>query len=74
MCQMNLDMYQAQIETTWEKKFNLPIYYFSELIGLACGLKGAENWMSKHVTESLSLLNRLGLLKSSATPEGGAVA
>jgi heterodisulfide reductase subunit B2 len=74
MCQMNLDMYQAQIEATWEKQFNLPIYYFSELIGLACGLKGAENWISKHITESLSLLNRLGLLKNNVTPQIEAVA
>jgi heterodisulfide reductase subunit B len=64
MCQMNLDMYQAQIEETWEKKFDLPIYYFSELIGLACGIKGAEKWISKHITESLSLLNKIGLIKS----------
>jgi heterodisulfide reductase subunit B len=63
MCHMNLDMYQAQIERTWEMKFDLPIYFFSELIGLACGLKGADKWMASHITESLSLLDRLGLLK-----------
>lgn len=61
MCQANLDMYQRQIGERWETEFSFPVYYFSELIGLACKLEGAREWISRHVTESLSLLDRLHL-------------
>ena len=45
MCQANLDLYQEKIETVWGRKFALPIIYFTELIGLACGLPGVKTSM-----------------------------
>ena len=38
MCQGNLDMYQERIEAETGRYYGLPIIYFTELIGLACGL------------------------------------
>jgi len=61
MCQANLDMYQEKIQADWGKRFSMPVYYFTELIGLASDLKGVNRWLSRHITNPFSLLRELGL-------------
>ncbi len=61
MCQANLDIYQQRFGVDWGKRFSLPIYYFSELMGLAMDVKGVRKWLSRHITDPLSLLRELGL-------------
>jgi heterodisulfide reductase subunit B len=61
MCQANLDMYQQKIEADWGRRFSFPVYYFTELIGLACNVKGVKDWMSRHITDPFSLLQELNL-------------
>ena len=61
MCQANLDMYQEQIQAEWGKRFSMPVYYFTELIGLASQLKGVNKWLSRHITDPFPLLRELGL-------------
>ncbi|MCE5336796.1 MAG: CoB--CoM heterodisulfide reductase iron-sulfur subunit B family protein [Desulfobacteraceae bacterium] len=62
MCQSNLDMYQERIEAETGKFFGLPIMYFTELIGLACGLPGAPNWLSRHFVDPIPLLRKNRLI------------
>jgi heterodisulfide reductase subunit B len=38
MCQMALDAYQSKIERQMGEQVNLPVLYFTQLIGLALGL------------------------------------
>jgi heterodisulfide reductase subunit B len=38
LCQLNLDAYQASINKKYGTNFNLPIVYFTQLMGLAFGL------------------------------------
>ena len=59
MCQANLDMHQEKIAADWQKKFSLPIYYFSELIGLALDVAGVRRWLKQHITDPFSLLKQL---------------
>jgi heterodisulfide reductase subunit B len=61
MCQANLDMYQEKIQADWGKPFSMPVYYFTELIGLASELKGVNKWLSRHITDPFPLLRELGL-------------
>ena len=61
MCQANLDMYQRRIEAELGRSYSLPIFYFTELIGLACDIEGSENWISRHITDAFSLLQTLDL-------------
>jgi len=61
MCQANLDMYQQKIETDWGRRFSLPVYYFTELIGLACNVTGVKHWISRHITDPSFLLQELDL-------------
>ncbi len=64
MCQANLDIYQQKIETDWGRRFSLPVYYFTELIGLACEVSGVKRWLSRHITDPFSLLQELEIWKN----------
>lgn len=55
MCEINLDTRQAS-----EKK--MPIFYFTELMGLALGLPGIEKWLGRHSVDPRPLLRGRGLL------------
>ncbi len=62
MCQSNLDTRQTEIKQDNGQPYNLPIYYFTELMGLAFGDPSVEKWLNKHLTEAKSLLKQKGLL------------
>lgn len=55
LCQMNLEMRQAN-------RPQVPIFYFTELMGLAFGLPGVPGWLSKHLIEPTGVLKAAGLL------------
>jgi heterodisulfide reductase subunit B len=48
MCHVNLDMKQADIEKRFNKKHGLPVYYLSDLVGLALGLSEQDLAVDKH--------------------------
>lgn len=39
LCQMNLEAYQARINKVFHQNFQIPIVYFSQLLGVALGIK-----------------------------------
>jgi len=63
MCQANLDMHHKRAGDNSGKSLPVPVYYFSELIGLALGVKGVQKWLSRHIIDPLPLLRELGLLE-----------
>jgi len=54
LCQANLDMRYGED--------GLPIFYFTELLGLALGIDG-KTWLDRHITDPLPLLSSLNLMK-----------
>jgi len=52
LCQANLEMRQD---------IGLPVFYFTELIGVAFDLEKRERWWKKHVISPKGLLRSLGL-------------
>ncbi len=54
MCQMNLEMRQSN-------QPQVPIFYFTELMGLAFGLPGVGSWLGKHLIEPAAALRAVGL-------------
>jgi heterodisulfide reductase subunit B len=52
----------ANLETRQVGGNPLPVFYFTELIGLALGL-GSEPWFKKHLVSPFGLLKRHGLLQ-----------
>lgn len=48
LCMVNLEMRQKEIEKQYQTKLQLPVLYFTELIGLALGLSPQALGMNKH--------------------------
>jgi heterodisulfide reductase subunit B len=42
LCQMNLDIYQSKVNRLFGTKFDIPVIYFTQLIGLAMGKNPKE--------------------------------
>jgi heterodisulfide reductase subunit B len=62
MCHMNLDSKQADISRETGKSYNIPIFYFSELMGLAFGIPSVQKWLGRHTVDPRPLLRQKGLI------------
>jgi len=56
MCQLNLDTRQAAAAAQSGLGFSMPVYYFTELMGVAFGLQEYTAWFNKHITDPLPLI------------------
>lgn len=54
LCQVNLEMRQGSQK--------MPIFYFTELMGLAFGLDQTRSWWNKHLIDPKPVLSSLGIL------------
>ena len=61
MCHLNLDMRQRQIEERYGKSYDLPIVYFTQLIGLALGLNPRSLDLGRHFVGVAETLRGRGL-------------
>jgi len=52
LCQQNLDLRQAQVNATMRSSFNIPVLYFSQIIGLAYGYSPKELGIDKHAVNA----------------------
>ena len=55
MCHVNLDMKQSAIEKKLGMALELPVYYLSDLVGLALGLSEQELHIDKHFVRTLQV-------------------
>jgi heterodisulfide reductase subunit B2 len=62
MCQANLDLSQGRIAKKTGKNYYLPVFYFTELIGLALGHPDTGGWLARHLVDPRPLLRTKGLL------------
>ncbi len=62
LCQSNLDSRQGEISREAGKNYDLPILYFTELIGLAMGHRDAGKWFKRHFMNPAKLLAAKGLV------------
>jgi len=61
LCQLNLDMRQKEIEGRFNEQYGLPIFYFSQLLGLAMGLSGNDLSLKSLVVDPQPLLQAKGI-------------
>jgi heterodisulfide reductase subunit B len=66
MCQLNLDLRQGDIEKESGESFGLPVFYFTQLLGLAFGLKPSELGLRRMVVSPTKLLADKGLAGAAA--------
>ncbi len=60
MCHLQLDAKQKAVESRYNIKIELPVIYFTQLIGLAMGLKPKELGMDKHLVSTDKLIAIIG--------------
>ncbi len=58
LCHPNLDLNQAEIEAQYEESFDMPVFYFSQIMGIALGLEPRALGLDKNVVEPWKVLSR----------------
>jgi heterodisulfide reductase subunit B len=61
LCQLNLDMRQRDIERKFDREYNLPVFYFTQLLGLAMGCSASELSLGSLVVEPRGVLESMGI-------------
>ena len=61
LCQANLDTRQEEIAGASGKSYDLPVLYFTEVIGWAMGHRDAGKWFKKHFVNPMKLFTSKGL-------------
>ena len=56
LCHANLDMRQEQINNEYNTNFNIPIFYFTQLVGIATGLSAHDMSIQSHITDPSDFL------------------
>ncbi len=62
MCHENLDSKQAEISRESGKTYAMPVFYFTELMGLAFGELDVQKWLGRHTVDPRPFLQGKGLL------------
>ena len=55
MCQVNLECYQQQVNQEFGTRFNVPVVYFTQLIGLAFGVASKKLGIGKEIVAATPL-------------------
>jgi heterodisulfide reductase subunit B len=63
LCHANLDARQPEILAALGESFQLPVFYFTQIVGLALGLEPRRLGLGKHIVSPFELLNEAGVLK-----------
>ncbi len=56
MCHSNLDMRQKDMEAEYKDDCELPVIYFTQLLGIALGFRPTQLLLDKHFTDPLPML------------------
>jgi heterodisulfide reductase subunit B len=56
LCHANLDTRQPEVEKEYNTKYGLPVFYFTQLIGLALGIPAEQLALQKHFVSAEGLI------------------
>jgi heterodisulfide reductase subunit B len=59
MCQINLDMRQDDIEKETGRRYNMPVMYITQLMGLCLGLTGKEVGLNRLINSPAEIITRV---------------
>ena len=60
MCQVNLEVYQQQVNQEFGTNFSVPVLYFTQLVGLALGISQKKLGIGKEFVDSMPSLLQAG--------------
>jgi heterodisulfide reductase subunit B len=61
MCQMNLDAYQNETNRFFHTHYNMPIIFFTQLMGVAFGIDPKELGFGKELVSAAPAMSRIGV-------------
>ncbi len=71
MCQLNVDAYQGETNRHFKTNHEMPIVFFSQLVGLALGFPAEKLGFGSEITSTEKALARIGMdIPESAQAEG----
>ncbi len=56
LCHINLDVYQSQVNSKFKTKYNLPVLFLTQLIGVALGIPADALALSRNVVSPMRVL------------------
>ena len=62
LCMSNIDTREEEIGALRGISYDLPIFYFTELMGLAFGSNDTDSWFKRHIIDPQPLLQSKGLM------------
>ncbi len=62
LCHGNLDIRQQEIEGVYKADYKLPVFYITQLVGMACGLTPERLGLEALIVDPKTLLKEKGLL------------
>lgn len=57
LCHANLDLRQLRADDNYKSKYNMPVLYLSEIIGIALGISKRKLGLKKHLVKTESVVN-----------------
>ncbi|MBE3589045.1 MAG: CoB--CoM heterodisulfide reductase iron-sulfur subunit B family protein [Thermoanaerobacteraceae bacterium] len=60
LCHFNLDMRQGKVNQTLGTDFHLPVFYFTQLLGVAMGLDSRDLSLNTHFVDTAQVLKLVG--------------
>lgn len=58
LCQVNLEVYQTQVNEEFGTDFNIPVLYFTQLMGVALGISPKKLGIGSELVSALPVLDR----------------
>ncbi len=65
VCQLNLDIYQEDVNKNFSTDFNIPILFFTQLIGLALGMRPQALEFGKEMVSANRILSKRAIVSAS---------
>jgi heterodisulfide reductase subunit B len=59
LCQTNLDAYQSQVNRKFKTNYKLPVFFFTQLMGIAFGLDSKILGINKNIVSTTSIIDRI---------------
>ena len=59
-CHLNLDWHQKSVNKQLGTNYEMPVFYFTELLGLAMGINQDELGLKTHFTDTQKVLSKVG--------------
>jgi heterodisulfide reductase subunit B len=60
MCQLNLDAFQSQVNRHFGSDFEIPVLFFTQLVGLALGIDAEELGVGGEFVSAKKVLAKIG--------------